>query len=221
MTNLLPNLEAFLSEMQKQTQVESVQEENEKGSVIIKLKQDAIIDNAIMEPFSKLVKDLARKLRLERYLSTKKQKIDQETQNRMAQEFLTNMPRRFVIGEPKVSDREIIVHFKPEIGFYHEWDEASHEARKVGAKLLINPSFGFSIPTTERIIPIGAYIIDVCALHANRLRKYLRKDISKTDVAVSINFLLESGWTEGELCDLGFSHTSLHRYRKYQGENKE
>jgi hypothetical protein len=213
MANLVPNLQSFLSEIKKQSQVvESIQEEN--GSVIIKLRQE-VSENS---PFTKLVEDLAKSLNLERYVKANYQEVEVDP----IQKFLEKM-RPLCVGEPQVGDKETVLFLKPEvIKDYPKFAEVRLEARKIGATLIIYPRAGLSIPSNlpkaEKAtdLAITAFTVALAALHANRLREFLHRDITKADVAESVRFLLNCGWSEDQLLELGFSHTTLYRFRKYQ-----
>jgi hypothetical protein len=211
MANLLPNLEIFLSEMRKQPQVAEVKEES--GLILIKLKS-SISENS---PFTRLVEDLAKGLNLERYVKAN----CQEAESDPIQEFTEKM-QPFCVGEPQLKDKETILILRPEVVLdYSKFAEIRLEARKLGATLITYPRAGLSIPNrvvqAEKIDCVtDSFIVDLTALHADRLRDFLHKDISKADVAESIQYLIGHGWIEEKLCGLGFSHTTLYRFRKYQ-----
>jgi hypothetical protein len=202
--------------MQKQTQVESIQEDN--GTVIIKLKSPVSESN----PFITLVADLAENLNLKRYIKAEYQKVEANP----TQKFLEKM-QPYCVGEPQKRESDTLIFLKPGIvNDYPKFREIRLEALKVGAVIITHPRPCFSVPNTlpqgikVKDSAITAFNIDVAALHADRLKEFLHKDISKADVAESINFLLDSGWTEEKLCELGFSHTTLYRFRKFQGKNE-
>jgi hypothetical protein len=60
------------------------------------------------------------------------------------------------------------------------------------------------------------YRIDLVAFHADRLETFFHKDITQQDVATSIEFLIDQGWTEKCFKEIGVSHATFHRYHVRQ-----
>jgi hypothetical protein len=211
--------------MRKQVQVvENIREEN--GLVTIELRTEIAENNG----FRKQVEDLAKRLNLERYVTANYQKTETDAKSdksETVQEFIEKM-QPFCVGEPQANDQETILFLKPEvIKNYEKFSEIREEARKLGATLLAYPRPSFSFPNNlskaEKVIDsaaVTAFIVDLAALHADRLRDFLHKDISKADVAESIKYLIDQGWSEEKLCKLGFSHASLYRLKKYQSDTE-
>jgi hypothetical protein len=210
-TNLLPNLEAFLSEMRKQPQVAEPKEKS--GSLIINLKEP-LSEN---DPFIQQVEGLAKKLGLEPYITTSTRKA--ETNRDPIQAFIEKI-KPFCVGEPNVTEKETIVFLKPEIvNDYETFRELRLEALKVGAALIAYPHPGFSVPRNaakakEVLNAVESFKVNVAALHACRLKEYYHPDISAADATESTKYLLDLGWTENEFDDLGVSRPTFYRLKK-------
>jgi hypothetical protein len=60
----------------------------------------------------------------------------------------------------------------------------------------------------------GGFKVNLTILHARQLKDYFNKDVSREEVAESINFLLAHGWTEKQLQDeTGVSRATAYRYQ--------
>jgi hypothetical protein len=212
----LPNFDAFLLEMRKQPQVADIKEE--EGSVVITLK-DPLQE---FGPFIKQVADLAENLSLNRYIKAEYKKVEVNP----TQKFLDKM-QPYCVGEPQKRESDTLIFLKP--GIVNDYDlfrEIRLEALKVGATVLTHPRPGLSIPNTlsqgvtVKDSAIAAFKIDVASLHADRLKAYYHKDTTQADAAESIKFLLDCGWSENSLCDLGVSRATFYRRKKISAETE-
>jgi len=71
------------------------------------------------------------------------------------------------------------------------------------------PGIDYALPLCQRI----EFHVDTIALHTDRLRGFFQYGVTKSDVAESMSFLLQNGWTEKEFqSEIGLSRSSYFRY---------
>jgi hypothetical protein len=213
---LLPNLEVFLSELREQPQIETIQEDN--GSVIIKLKSPVSESSA----FITIIEELTERLNLRHYVRASYREIEVVP----LQKFLEKM-QPYCIGDPQKRETDTLIFLKPGIVTnYPKFREIRLEALKAGAVIITHPHPCLSVPNTlpqgvkVKDSAITAFNIDVASLHADRLRDYYHKNMTKTDAAESIKYLLGCGWTETQLYDLGVSRPTFYRLKKVSAETQ-
>jgi hypothetical protein len=207
LANLLANLKTFLDEVQKQTQLVESSEET-GGFLTIKFKQ------LLSENETIAIMDLLKKLQLEPYVEVQHEERIEENSDEAINDFLEKMAP-YVAGEPKLNKQELIVTLKLEaVASPSTYKSIMTKAAKIGAKPLMTPKPGFSIPPIKKLTGIAGLHVDLSRLHADRIRDFFHPDISKDDAAESIKYLVSLGWDEKSFRELGVPRSSFFHLRK-------